>query len=60
MKINTILLSVIVVTIVFGSFTLNMEMSDPNNYFDEELTLRAITMMLLLAPIAIYTFVKNI
>jgi len=60
LKINTLLLSILVIIVVVGSVTVDMQMEDPNDQFNEELTLRAMTIMILLLPVIGYTMVRNI
>jgi hypothetical protein len=61
MKIDnlTIVLITFGVLIIAGSISLNMELEDPNNQFDEQVTMRIIIMLLLFAPISAYGFYKK-
>jgi hypothetical protein len=61
MKIDnlTIVLITVCVLIIAGSVSLNIDMDDPNNHVNEQITMRIIFILLLLAPVSVYGFYKK-
>ena len=59
MKITYIVSGVLVLLIITGSFTVDMIMPDPNDYWNENITFRITAGIIFLVPIVVYTIIKE-